>query len=265
MIFVLDACSAINLLHIFKDNDTFLEDIFTTYTITFTEKVLEEIDNNLFSDKVFLELNKKQDIRNMKNSLFEINNNEDENSQTYLKSLTHYTKLNGEFFSSALALRLSRIKKDYIFFVTDDIPAKSEFQTFFKEHKVGDIISTADFLYIFFQLHYKDISIRDSFFNLKREYLIEIESFEQSIENLKSKYLNKKEFYFLDTLMTYLKNIEIEELQNIEILRKLPSDIKEKAKKIQEYMNQSFTNKKILFDEIDNYLKLIQEKKQYRL
>ena len=265
MIFVLDACSAINLLHIFKDDDTLLEDIFTTYSITFSEKVLKEVDNNLFSDKVFLELSQKQDIRNIKNSLFEIDKNKDEKSQKYLKNITNYNKLNGEFFSSALALSLSRLEKDYILFVTDDIPAKNEFLSFFEEHRIGDIVSTANFLYILYQLNEEDISIKESFFNLKREYLIEIEGFEQKINHLKLKYQNKKEDYFLDTLISYLKNIEIEKLQTFEIKTRLPLDIKKQAKKIQEYMNQSFTNKKILFDEIDGYLQFIQEKKQYRL
>jgi len=265
MIFILDACSAINLLHIFKEDNNFLENIFKNYNLTFTQKVLEEVNNNLFSNKISLELEQKQSIRNRQNTLFRSNECEDENSQKYLKKTINYNKLNGEFFSSALALNLSRLEKDYIIFVTDDIPAKEEFLNFFQEHKIGNIISTVDFLYTLYQLEEHDIFIKESFFNLKREYLIEIEGFEQKINHLKLKYQNKKEDYFLDTLISYLKNIEIEKLQTFEIKTRLPLDIKKQAKKIQEYMNQSFTNKKILFDEIDGYLQFIQEKKQYRL
>ena len=265
MIFILDACSAINLLHIFKEDNNFLENIFKNYNLTFTQKVLEEVNNNLFSNKISLELEQKQSIRNRQNTLFRSNECEDENSQKYLKKTINYNKLNGEFFSSALALNLSRLEKDYIIFVTDDIPAKEEFLNFFQEHKIGNIISTVDFLYTLYQLEEHDIFIKESFFNLKREYLIEIKSFEEKTENLLSCYRNTKESYFLYELLMDLKNLDIEKLQIIEVPTKLPPDIKEESKKIKEYMNQSFTNKKILFDEIDGYLQFIQEKKQYRL
>jgi len=265
MIFILDACSAINLLHIFKDDDISLQNIFENYNVTFTKKVLEEINTNLFSNKLSLKLEKKQSIRDKKNIFFKRNEYEDKNSQKYLQKTIKYNKLNGEFFSSALALNLSRLEKDYIFFVTDDIPAKNEFNIFFQEHKIGDIISTAEFLYIFYQLHHESISIKESFFNLKIEYLIEIKNFEEEIANLMKIYQNRKEYYFLDNIMSYLKNIKIENLQTFEIETRLPQDIKEKVKEIKEYINQSFINKKILFNEIDKYIKLIQEKREYRL
>jgi len=266
MIFVLDACSAINLLHIFKNDDIFLKKvIFENYHIHFTKKVLLEIDKNLFDNKLYLVAEEKQSIRDIKNILFKASPNEDKTSQKYLDTITNYHKENGEFFSSALALNLSRLEKDYIFFVTDEIPARNDFGSFFNEHKIGDIISTANFLYIVYQLNEESISIKESFFNLKRQYLIEMESFEQNIDKLKSKYQDRREIYFLDTFMASLKNIEIEKLQTFEIKSKLPLDIKKQAKEIKEYMNQSFNNKKILFDEIDNYLQLIQNKKYYRL
>jgi len=267
MIFILDACSAINLLHIFKEDNNFLENIFKNYKLTFTKKVLEEVKNNLFSNKISLDLDQKQSIRNRQNILFVSNDCEDKKSQEYLKKVIAYNKLNGEFFSSALALNLSRLEKDYIFFVTDDIPAREEFSDFFQEHKIGNIISTVDFLYTLYQLEENDIFIKESFFNLKREYLIEIKSFEEKIENLLSCYKKTKELYFLDGLLTDLKNINIEKLKDIEIHHRLPSKIKKESKKIKEYINQLFINgnRKILFDEIDNYIKLIQENKQYRL
>jgi hypothetical protein len=267
MIFILDACSAINLLHVFKEDNNFLEDIFKNYSLTFTQKVLEEVKKNLFSNKISLELEQKQNIRNRQNILFVSNDCEDEKSQKYLKNSIGYTKLNGEFFSSALALNLSRLEKDYIFFVTDDIPAREEFLKFFQEHKIGNIISTVDFLYTLYQLEENDIFIKESFFNLKREYLIEIKSFEEEIIKLLSRYKNSKELYFLDGLLTDLKNINIKKLKDIEVPSRLPPDIKEETKKIKEYINQLFINgnKKKLFDEIDSYIKLIQEKKEYRL
>jgi len=265
MVFILDACSAINLLHIFKEDNNFLENIFKNYNLTFSQKVLEEVKNNLFSNKIALELDQKQSIRDRQNTLFKSDICEDENSQKYLKKTINYNKLNGEFFSSALALNLSRLEKDYILFVTDDIPARGEFLNFFEEHKIGNIISTVNFLYTLYQLEENNILIKESFFNLKREYLIEIKSFEEKIIELLIIYKGRKEAYFLDGLLINLKNINIDRLKNIEVPNNLPPLIKEEIKKIKDYMNQSFINKKILFDEIDRYIKLIQENKQYRL
>jgi hypothetical protein len=232
MIFILDACSAINLLHIFKESDNFLESVFKNYNLTFSKKVLEEVKNNLFSNKVFLSLEQKQSIRDRQNILFKSSDYEEENSQRYLlKEVKGYNKWNGEFFSSALALNLSRIEKDYILFVTDDIPAREEFITFFKEHKIGNIITTVDFLYTLYQLEEHDIFIKESFFNLKREYLIEIKSFEMRIEELLSSYKDNKEAYFLDGLLADLKKINIEKLRDIKIPNRLPPDIKKSLKR----------------------------------
>jgi len=270
MIFILDACSAINLLHIFKGEDEIIESIFAKNKIEITKKVNEEVDRNIFDNKNISNNNNglqiKQNIRNIKNRVLNISLNEDIESQNYLNKITDYTKFNGEFYSTALALNLNRLENDYVYFVSDDIPAHNEFQDFFNDNKIGSIITTADFLFRYFLIEDNSTLISNSLLNLKKEYLIQFKSFELEIKELeKNMSKNKKDKYILSSLLYLVKDIHIDKIINYKIPNKVSKKIINYIKKIQQYCDIFNHNEKIIFDEIDNYLKLIQDKKYYRL
>ena len=264
MIFILDACSAINLLHIFKNDNELLRNIFNNNTITITDKVNNEIEKNLFDNKLQMGSNEKQLIRDTKNLIFKISNEEDDNSIKYLKEQTKYTKLNGEFYSSALALNLNRLENDYIYFVTDDIPAKNEFNSFFTNNKIGSIISTSDFLFKYFLTN--DNCILNYLLNLKAQYFLEFKTFELNINKLeKQSRIKPKEQFILRSLKELLKNIDINKIISFKISHKISRNIVHCIENLQKYANNFNINSLELLSEIDNYLYIIKHKQYYRL
>jgi hypothetical protein len=265
MIFILDACSAINLLHIFKDDDELLKNIFDNNRIEITEKVNNEINDNLFNNKLEIDSIMKQNIRDVKNIVIKVSNDEDENSQIYLNEVTNYNKTNGEFYSSALALNLNRLENDYVYFVSDDIPAHNEFKDFFNYNKIGSIITTADFLFRYY-LYSDSFSLINYLLNLKAQYLIIIKKFESEIEKLENNTsLKVKDKYILKSFVGLLKNIDIKNIIDFELSTKVSRIVMNHIEKIQIYFNNFNANEKRILEEIDNYLKIIENKQYYRL
>jgi len=264
MIFILDACSAINLLHIFKNDNELLRNIFNNYIITITDEVNNEIEKNLFDNKLEMDLVLKQNIRDIKNVLFIKSNDEEEGSHKYLKKYTEYSKTNGEFYSSALALNLNRLENDYIYFVTDDVPAKNEFNDFFQKNKIGSIITTSDFLFKYFLSN--DYFVLDYLLNLKAQYFVGFKKFEFDIKILKQNAtLKSKEHYILIHLEELLKKIDINKIISFQVSHKIARNIDNLIKNLKEYANNFNTNSLELLNQIDNYLNIIKEKQYYRL
>lgn len=70
-----------------------------------------------------------------------------------LKKITGYHKNNGEFYSVALALYISRLESCQLTFYTDDFPARAEFGLFFRSQQIGVIADSVDLLIFLYWLH----------------------------------------------------------------------------------------------------------------
>ena len=64
-----------------------------------------------------------------------------------VREISNYSKrANGELYSSALSLYLSRMEMEKVLFYTDDFPAKSDFRSCFECQQMGFIGDTVDLL-----------------------------------------------------------------------------------------------------------------------
>lgn len=159
MIAVLDACTIFNLFNLSND------DKYLNYTVSIFDKVqivpivIDEVNRNksvaLFSD------NSEDFNEFVLKTINKLVNREilDFEKKHTLKSLNQRKggKEDGEFVSTCCALHISRIvEKEFAenvlntHFITDDYPAKLEFQDFFDVNQIGKIIDTLDLLTIFY-------------------------------------------------------------------------------------------------------------------
>jgi len=166
---VLDACAVINLLQAFDDDSYFglIESEFTRVFIA-QEKVIEEIHRNKYDnlltpaskeDERSLQLRRQEidDIisRRVRNYVFPKDTVE---CQNFLSKATGYRKKNGEFYSVALSLYLSRmdgVEKICeqlldVHFVTDDLGVSNDFGTFFRVNQIGNLIDSIDIMTILY-------------------------------------------------------------------------------------------------------------------
>lgn len=165
-IIILDACSIINLIWAEIE---FGSDVIThrlkkdTFQFQLCEKVVEEaLDNaKVQLDKLKkLSTVNKQEFSDKENEIeqkiasfrdfitydADILNNVGADFFRLVKRLSRYAKNNGEFYSAALSLFLSRMETSQLTFYTDDIPAQAHFSPFFQEQQIGKIEDTVDLL-----------------------------------------------------------------------------------------------------------------------
>ena len=180
---VLDACTIINLacIDIESQNDFIIKKLIEYYRLNVTEKVMaESIKNgNLRADKIgsINDESKKENEKKISYLKKEIGKkisyfrrfskpneiffkDRGKNFFTEIRNLTGYNKENGEFYSTALSLNLSRIHRMPVTFYTDDKPAERDFTPFFREQQVGKIEDSIDLLVFLYWLN-PDIKKKD--------------------------------------------------------------------------------------------------------
>lgn len=154
---VFDACTVINLLSIDDDDCLLLKAIRKATVIDekvnffIAEFVENEIKVNLikrFPDKdnrdVLMQKLRENRVLYYNNDII---NDLSTDFWDQIKDFAHHTKReNGELYSTALALLLSRLNKRRVTFYTDDYPAKEEFYPFFRYQQIGSIEDTVDLL-----------------------------------------------------------------------------------------------------------------------
>lgn len=196
---VLDACTAINLIHI--DQDEFLLKRLAKLQTNITDKVQTEIRKNIFKKyedhkfKSASEKRKKINELDKKVSFFlqfKISDETikkdigDENFFEDVKTITKYKKENGEFFSAALCLFLSRLKHLKVFFHTDDFPATNEFSNFFRFHQIGRIEDSVDLLILLYvhsdSTNFTKNKLTSLLTELFQEYATQVKKFEKELE-----------------------------------------------------------------------------------
>lgn len=161
MILVLDACTVSNLLHVFQD-DSLIKSLPKAFDeIYIAEEVFAEIhtykdiyrpyykDNWNKLDEVYKTISLATFLKREQASKLECK----PIIKSYLNFNNFPLKENGEFYSSIVALTLSRngenhINTHKILFATDDDKAGIIYQGLYKLNQVGSIISSIDILII---------------------------------------------------------------------------------------------------------------------
>lgn len=156
---ILDACTLINLLRIDDEDDEFLYKHITALNLHIAEKVHTEVKNKYklnhltenqvkYIDRCLVKL--YNDLLSQKR----IHKNEDiinRLTKPFFDNITEYcgkqySKDNGELYSTALGLVISRTEGDKICFYTDDQRATKQFMPYFYYQQIGTIMDTADLL-----------------------------------------------------------------------------------------------------------------------
>lgn len=211
---ILDACSIINLIHI-DEEDYLVKRLINNVEFYLCQEVFKEVNKNVY-DKInnlpkerrvkINELNNKREEISKVLNVFRRNQKHDDQIRHELgngffdevQDLTNYPKNNGEFYSTALALYLSRFKliknsqSDFVntkvFFHTDDYPAKNDFSSFYLHQQIGYIEDTADLLLLLYRLDdsFNKIQLDRFLSNLFSEYAPEVSSLEKRLRELKT-------------------------------------------------------------------------------
>jgi hypothetical protein len=217
---VIDACTILSLLQTVLEDKyiVWLESVFQKVGIS--PKVFEEVLKNRHKN-----LSDKNDISVLDDILYgKIHNfilDEDiEESCKILQKATGYLKKNGEFYSVALALYLSRMEGNEfnekilnVYFITDDEGAKEDFSYFFKINQIGHILDAIDIVTIFYLKAYialKELS--DFCISLKSLYNRELDALIREIEQIRHK---EKDSRFQHTLSEFLRLVEAGDFEKI--------------------------------------------------
>jgi len=171
---VLDACTIINLIYIDgeSENDFLIKKLEDHYRINVSEKVIKEASDNRFLR--LKKLNKIGALNNVEKEIGRkvahfrkfIKSNEDVSKSfgndffRTVKRRSDYGKENGEFYSVALSLYLSRLDSSHVIFYTDDKPAEEHFASFFRNQQIGKIEDSIDLL-VFLYWRDPDFEKRD--------------------------------------------------------------------------------------------------------
>ena len=131
---VLDACTIVNLARI--DEEEFLEDKIKGLKAFAVEKAIDEVKKRYVpSDENSTRLLHQAPYWG---GIMRFENKEVENTVSLVKAFLDYRKKpNGELYSAALSLNLSRMENEKVLFYTDDNPAKSTFGPFFEFQQMG--------------------------------------------------------------------------------------------------------------------------------
>lgn len=249
-VFVIDACTMINLLRI-DDDDDFLYKNLKSLNMHITDTVCDEIKKNIF--KNYLSKDEKKRLQQIvplieydfKNHSFNdiINDVGDETYQKIKTFVGHTKKDNGELVSATLSLYLSRYEQSMVILYTDDFPAKKEFSNLFNLQQIGKIEDSVDLL-LFLYWFKDDFTIqrlKDKLRDLISEYNFCIKEFINYIEdelpnikqrNIKEFFIKIKNAFYKNDMKTFFENIEktkqINNRKVNDVLDKLP-DLNKKS------------------------------------
>jgi hypothetical protein len=203
---ILDACTILHLLRI--DEDEILVKMLLQHNVKIPEQVLTEVNQNyknLFIQAEQLFINQQiayfypkvisnATIKNDLSSYF----------SKIRKFVDYKKKDNGELYSTALALCLSRLEGERFYFYTDDYPAKETFSKVFEFQNIGQILDSVDLLVYFYwtNSNFKYADFMRFFSSLFNLYFKDFVEFQKKID-----------VYILHLPRIYIKNSEF--LQNL--------------------------------------------------
>lgn len=233
---VLDACTIINLARI--DEEEFLEDKIKALNAFAAEKAIDEV--------------KKRYVPSGKNSkrilyqapywggIKRFEDKEVEEAVSLVRTFLDYRKdPNGELYSAALSLYLSRIENEKVLFYTDDNPAKLKFSPYFEFQQMGYIGDSVDLLVFLYWLspagQFSKEELEKYLSSLRAEYVSKLKDLQKTMDSYASTLTSSKK--------DLNKKFEIEGLSN-EL--KSPHPLKETIKKCNSYFegdNSAFGKK----------------------
>lgn len=185
---VLDACTIVNIARI--DEDDFLEDkIKTLMNVYAVEKVLAEVkDHYVPSNKTS---KRKLHVVPYWGGLKKWGDNDVKDETIKVKAFLNYQKKpNGELFSAALCLYLSRMEGEKVLFYTDDYPAKTAFEDLFEFEQAGYIGDSVDLLVFLYWLSPKGQFSKDELEKyltaLRGEYTSKVKVLQEKINHYAS-------------------------------------------------------------------------------
>lgn len=179
---VLDACTIVNLARI--DEGNFLEDKVKALKPYVVEKALGEVKDRYIPPSSTSR--QKLHIVPYWGGLARIDDNDVQELADSVRVFLNYTKKpNGELYSAALSLFLSRVMGEKVLFYTDDYPAMSEFTRYFDFQQTGYIGDTVDLLVFLYWLSPQEAFSKDELKRyitaLRGEYVSKVKTLQKKI------------------------------------------------------------------------------------
>ena len=179
---VLDACTIVNLARI--DEGNFLEDKVRALKPYAMEKVIGEVkDRYVPSSSTSM---RKLHLTPYWGGLTRFDDKDVEELANEVRTFLNYQKKpNGELYSAALSLFLSRAVGEKVLFYTDDYPAKQEFASYFDFQQTGYIGDTVDLLVFLYWLSPPGLFSKDELKKyltaLRGEYISKVKVLQKKI------------------------------------------------------------------------------------
>jgi hypothetical protein len=236
---LLDACTVINLIHIDDEDDFILKKLKENLDIRLNEIVFKEIQQNVYArleiSEIYKNAHKKELLKKKKNIEQKLtffrgksNNNSDLEKDLgndffeRIQTLTKYNKKpNGELYSVAHALYMSRVEGKKVFFYTDDLPAKDFFTSFFNFQQIGHIKDSVDLIILLYWIDEKftHIELQRLLSDLYSQYATDVNSLKKILQDFRQNKLDamflKKNRDVSENLLKLIKNLENHDFKNI--------------------------------------------------
>ncbi|GAK59226.1 hypothetical protein U27_06203 [Candidatus Vecturithrix granuli] len=230
MIAVVDACTILNLLQSVFDGK-YIEHLQRLFDqIVIHPKVFEEVNDNKYDN---LYAKEKSELAKLKDDLDNLISSYIPQFTTYedvdefcgfLKTVTKYTKDNGEFYSIALSLYLSRMGEIKLnenvlktCFVSDDDIAKDDFGDFVRINQIGQFLDSIDIVILCYLKEYiSKKEILNFCISLKALYNSKISPLIDEIETMRKIRDSPPIQHTLSTLSEYIKNNDVLKLRELE-------------------------------------------------
>jgi len=256
---IIDACAFINLIGA-CDDDKYLDFLEYEFKKIFVakDKVADEIQDNMFKNFLNLESSRREEIEEIiyqrvraKYICWE----DTKDCQDFLSQITQYPKRNGEFFSVALSLYLSRVggegkelceKLFAVHLVTDDLGISNDFGEFFRINQIGNILDTIDivtFLYLRERITKGDLE--NYCISLKSLYSRALAELEAQLEKIRQHEKDVKLISFFSEIMNILQ------YDNTEPLDQKWKDFTRENSSIHRRAKQKYSN---FFNLVEDYI-----------
>jgi hypothetical protein len=265
--FIFDACTAINIIHI--DADEFIQKKIDRIGYKICKAVSDEIQKHAFDKYKNLPQLADEEIKRIHLAITYFRNRIHFPEAGYLNlkaeiaKLTGYAKENGEFHSVLLAFFLFRNDGKKVTFYTDDAPAKNYFSPYFSDHHIGKIEDLVDLLTLL-QVEDAEFTINDLkkyLSNLSYEISSMVKGLERDIlkfEIPKNQIKNQKFRSMLENIRTAVRSLDLNRLKSLsyEVLdnKKEFAQLYDILIRYKDFFNQNIS--RAYFDKIKNSLKM---------
>ena len=177
--------------------------------------------------------------------------------------LSDYKKNNGEFYSAALSLYLSRLQARQLTFYTDDAPAQKALSVFFRDQQIGKIEDSVDLLVLLFWIDpvFNENKMINYLTELRSQLRVEIRLLEKSVKHYKNRYPRRKHSQLFKLLSEMERRLSDYDLKRIEELMREIFKLRKKYRELCENLaafNDAFS-KSYLLDKIEYTIKNIKK------